>query len=176
MFGHRRAFFVMSAILQSTCADPTNVQDESRRWDVGDLPPYSPSGAILGSQLGAERTATRADPGPQVRLARWRQSAMNLAAISDVVADQHTRNLNAYVNRYIPYRTLDLAAGSVEGIQPSRFPTNVLRLLEAVEFENIVYNRYYLASNAVEEAEDVLHLTGELVAVLRRDLLEAADR
>ncbi len=137
--------------------------------------PYSPSGAVLGSLLGAEGSAGLSDPGAAVRLARWRQSASNLAAHSDIVAYHLTNDLNAYVNRHIPYRTLDLAAGNVDGIQPSRFSTNVLSLMEAVEFENVVYNRYYLALRAVEEAEEVLHLTRELVAVLRGELLEVDD-
>jgi hypothetical protein len=138
--------------------------------------PYSPSGAVLGSLLGSDGAAGLSDPDAAVRLARWRQSASNLAAHSGIVAYHVTNDLNAYVNRYIPYRTLDLAAGSVDGIQPSSFPTNVLSLMEDVEFENVVYNRYYLASRAVEEAEEVLALTREVVASLRRGLRGVEER
>ena len=137
--------------------------------------PYSPSGAVLGSLLGGEGGTNLSDPEAALRLARWRQGSANLAAQSEIVAYHLTSDLNAYVNRHIPYRTLDLAAGSVDGIQPSRFPTNVLGLLESVEFENVVYNRYYLAGRAVARTDAFLELTRELVAVLDGEPLGAGD-
>ena len=137
--------------------------------------PYSPNGAVLGSILGADGAASLSDPAAAVELARWRQSASNLAAQSDLVANQHTNELNAYVNRLIPYRELDLAAGSIDGIQPSGIPTNVLSLKEEVEFENVVYNRYFLALRVVERTEEVLGLTRDLLAALQAELLELDD-
>ncbi|MEO0425044.1 MAG: hypothetical protein AAF184_22100 [Pseudomonadota bacterium] len=131
--------------------------------------PYAPSGAVLGSLLGAEGAASLSDPQTALLLARWRQSTSNLAALSDTVAYYLNKDLNAYVNRSIPYRTIDLAAGNVSGIQPSSFPTNVLAQLESVEFENNVYNRYYLATRVVERTDRVLEATGELVSVLKAE-------
>jgi len=128
--------------------------------------PYSPSEAVLGSLLGADGAVRLSDPEAAAGLARWRQATSNLAAQSDIVAYHLTNDLNAYVNREIPYRTLDLAAGRAQGFEPSRFPTNVLDRLEDVEFENVVYNRHYLATRTAGRAEEVLHLTHELLALL----------
>jgi hypothetical protein len=132
--------------------------------------PYSPSEAVLGSLLGGDGAVRLSNPDAAAGLARWRQATFNLAASSDIVAYQVTNELNAYVNRELPYRTLDLAAGSAAGFEPSRFPTNVLDHLEAVEFENVVYNRHYLGTRAVERAGQVLQLTHELLALLRDEL------
>lgn len=129
--------------------------------------PYFPSEAVLGSLLGANGAVRLSDPEAAAGLARWRQATSNLAAQSEIVAHHLTNDLNAYVNREVPYRTLDLAAGSVDGLEPSRFPTDVLDRLETVGFENVVYNRYFLATRAAERAEEVLHLTHELLALLR---------
>lgn len=133
--------------------------------------PYSPSEAALGSLLGADGTARLSNPDAAAGLARWRQATSNLAASSDIVANQHTTELNAYVNRHLPYRTLDLASGSAAGFAPSRFPTDVLDHLAVVEFENVVYNRHYLGARAVERSEEVLQLTDELLALLRAESL-----
>ncbi len=134
--------------------------------------PYAPSAAVLDSLLGAEGAAGLSDPHTALQLARWRQSTSNLAAQSDIVAYYLNRDLNAYVNRRIPYRTLDLASGSVAGIEPSGFPTNVLSHLESVEFENSVYNRYYLASRVVDRTDTVLEATRDALTALREQLPE----
>ncbi|MFK8016442.1 MAG: hypothetical protein AB8G17_13500, partial [Gammaproteobacteria bacterium] len=133
--------------------------------------PYAPSAAVLDSLLGAEGAAGLSDPKTALLLARWRQSTSNLAAQSDTVAYYLNRDLNAYVNRHIPYRTLDLAAGNVADIEPSGFPTNIPAQLESVEFENSVYNRYYLAARVADRTDGVLEATREVLAVLREQLL-----
>jgi len=131
---------------------------------------YRPSDVSLGSVLGGDGLATLSDPVLRRRLGAWRQMTANLVSVSEVVSDQLNTDLNTYINMRVPYRTLDRAAGTVSGLDPSRFPTNILALFGDVEFENHVYNRSYLASIAASESTALLAATKDLAEEVRRHL------
>ena len=135
--------------------------------------PYAPSDASLGSILGGDGLGAISDASLRVELTRWRQLSSNLAALSSVVHEQLNDKLVIYLDSRVPWRDLDRSSGAVTGLSPSGFPSRTLDFLDDVEFENALYNRYFIATQAVEASDSVYSRALDIASLL---LVAAEDR